>query len=168
MLHNRQNNKKINHLHEKCQRLVQNDKLSSYQELLENYGSVSVYQRNIQGLAIEILQIKHTQSREILLIFLHRQHRSRISEKSRLKDTFCEHSVSWFWKHLLFRTEKLGNCCGKNKWIHFSKQFQKGNQKLSTTKLPWQVSQALYKWCWFPWCLVVYFIFKVLALLFYC
>ena len=85
MLHNRQNNKKIKHLHEKCQRLVQNDKLSSYQELLENYGSVSVHQRNIQGLAIEILQIKHTQSRKILLIFLHRQHRSRISEKIEIK-----------------------------------------------------------------------------------
>ena len=66
MLHSRQNNKKINHLHERCLRLIQNDKLSSYEELLEKDGPVSVHHRNIQSLAIEMLQIKHDQSREIV------------------------------------------------------------------------------------------------------
>ena len=40
------------------------DKLSSYEELLEKDGSVSVHHRDIQGLAIEMLQIKHDQCRE--------------------------------------------------------------------------------------------------------
>ena len=66
MFHSRQNNKKIKHLHERCSRLIQNDKLSSYEELLEKNGSVSVDHKNIQRLAIEILQIKHGQSREIV------------------------------------------------------------------------------------------------------
>ena len=35
MLHSRQNNNKIKHLHERCLRLIHNDKLSSYEELLE-------------------------------------------------------------------------------------------------------------------------------------
>ena len=43
-----------------------NDKLSSYEELLEEDGSVSVHHRTIQSLAIEMLQIKHGQSREIV------------------------------------------------------------------------------------------------------
>ena len=47
-------------------RLIQNDKLSSYEELLEKDVSVSVHHRNIQSLAIEMLQIKHGQSREIV------------------------------------------------------------------------------------------------------
>ena len=66
MLHSCQNNRKIKHLHERCLRLTQNDKMLSYEEFLEKDGSVSVYYRNIQSLAIEMLQIKHDQSREIV------------------------------------------------------------------------------------------------------
>ena len=51
---------------ERLLRLIQNDKLSSYEELLEKDVSVSVHHRNIQSLAIEMLQIKHGQSREIV------------------------------------------------------------------------------------------------------
>ena len=47
---------------EKCLRPIRNDKLSSYEEHLEKDGSVSVHHRNIQSLAIEMLQIKHSQS----------------------------------------------------------------------------------------------------------
>ena len=65
MLHTHQNNKKIKHLHESCLGLIQYDKLASYEELLEKDGSVSLHHRNIQSLAIEMLQIKHGQSREI-------------------------------------------------------------------------------------------------------
>ena len=47
-------------------RLIRNDKLSSYAELLEKDGSVSVHHRNIQSLAIEIRPIKHGHSHEIV------------------------------------------------------------------------------------------------------
>ena len=50
---------------ERCLRLIQNDKRSSYEELLEKDGSVSVDHRNIQSLVIEMLQIKHGQSHEV-------------------------------------------------------------------------------------------------------
>ena len=43
---------------------IQNDRLSSYEELLD--GSVSVHHRNTQTLAIEILQIKHGHTHEIV------------------------------------------------------------------------------------------------------
>ena len=58
----------------------------------------------------------------------------------------CEHSVSWFWKELLLRPQKLRNRSGKHKWINFSKQFQKRNQKLGATKFQLQALQAVYKW----------------------
>ena len=51
---------------ERCLLLIQNDKQSSYEKLLEKNGSVSVHHRNIRSLAIEMLQIKHDQSREIV------------------------------------------------------------------------------------------------------
>ena len=65
MLNSRQNNKKINHVHESCQRIIQNTKLSSYEQLLEKKWSVCVYYRNFQNLAIEMLQINYGQSRKI-------------------------------------------------------------------------------------------------------
>ena len=66
LLHSRQNNNKIKHLHERCLRLIHNDKLSSYEELLEKDGLVSVHHKNIQSLAIEMFQIKNGQSPEIV------------------------------------------------------------------------------------------------------
>ena len=51
---------------ERCLRLIQNEKMPSYKELLEKDGSVSVHNRNIQSLAIEILQVKNGQSREVV------------------------------------------------------------------------------------------------------
>ena len=66
MLHSRQNNNKIKHLHERCLRLIDNDKLSSYEELLEKDGLVSIHHKNIQSLAIEMFQINHGHSPEIV------------------------------------------------------------------------------------------------------
>ena len=43
MLHSRQNNNKIKHLHERCLRRIQNDKLSSYEEVLEKDGSLEPF-----------------------------------------------------------------------------------------------------------------------------
>ena len=54
MLHSRKNKNKIKHLHERCLRLIHNDKLSSYEELLEKDWSVSIHHKNIQSLAIEM------------------------------------------------------------------------------------------------------------------
>ena len=66
MLHSCQNNNKIKCLLERCLLLIHNDKLFSYEELLEKDGSVSIYHKNIKSLAIEMFQIKHGQSTEII------------------------------------------------------------------------------------------------------
>ena len=50
---------------ERCLRLIQNDKLSSYEELLEKDRSVSVHHRNIQSCYV-MRQRKHDQSPEIV------------------------------------------------------------------------------------------------------
>ena len=58
MLHSRCNNNKIKYLHERCLRLTYCDKTSSYEELLEKDGSVSIHHRNILSLAIEMYKVK--------------------------------------------------------------------------------------------------------------
>ena len=73
MLHSRHNNQgfnscnnsKIKHLHERYLQLIHNDKLLSYDELLEKDGSVSVHHRNIQNLPIGMFHIKRDLSPEV-------------------------------------------------------------------------------------------------------
>ena len=54
MYHSRENNRKINLLHEICLRTIYNGKQPSFNELLEKDGSVSIHERNLQVLATEM------------------------------------------------------------------------------------------------------------------
>ena len=57
MCHSRLMNNKINRLHEKCLRIVYSDKTSSFKELLDKDGSVTIQARNLQVLATEMFKI---------------------------------------------------------------------------------------------------------------
>ena len=59
MCDSRENNRKINRLHERCLRTIYNDKQSSFNELLEKDGSVSIHERNLQVLATEMYKISN-------------------------------------------------------------------------------------------------------------
>ena len=66
MYHNKTYNNKINRLHERCLRLIYNDNLSSFEDLLENDNSVSKHHKNLQALAIEIFKVHTKTSPEIM------------------------------------------------------------------------------------------------------
>ena len=66
MCHSRTNNNKINSLHERCFIIVYNDKQSSFNELLEKDGSVSIHMRNIQILATEMYKLVNNLSPPIM------------------------------------------------------------------------------------------------------
>ena len=57
MCHSRENNRKIDRLHERCLRTIYNDKQSSFNELLEKDDSASINERNLQVLATEMYKI---------------------------------------------------------------------------------------------------------------
>ena len=59
MCHNITKNNKINRLHERCLRLICNDKKSSFEELLEIDSSASVHDRNFRAFATEIYKTYH-------------------------------------------------------------------------------------------------------------
>ena len=65
MLHSRRNNIIIRNLHERCFRLIYNDKNLSYEELLTKDGSVSMHHRNIQALVTKFYKIKNGLSPEV-------------------------------------------------------------------------------------------------------
>ena len=66
MCHSRTNNNKINRLHERCLRLINNDKQSSFDELLQKDDSVSIHMRNIQILATEMYKLVNNLSPPIM------------------------------------------------------------------------------------------------------
>ena len=66
MFHSRNLNNEINRLHERCLRVIYNDKTSSFEKLLEKNNSVSIHHRNIQTLAIEMYKVTNGLSPEIM------------------------------------------------------------------------------------------------------
>ena len=66
MFHSRTLNNKINRLHEYCLRIIYNDKLSNFEELLYKDNSASIYHNNSHALAIEMVKVVNGMSPEIL------------------------------------------------------------------------------------------------------
>ena len=57
MCHSRKRYHKINRLHEKCLRIIYNDRTSSYEELLSKDDSVFMHHKNLQKFVIEIYKV---------------------------------------------------------------------------------------------------------------
>ena len=62
MCRSRTNNRKINRLHERRLRIIYNDKQSSFIKLLEKDNSVSIHQKYLQILAIEMFKVSNSLS----------------------------------------------------------------------------------------------------------
>ena len=69
MSHSRFLNNKVSRLHERCLRIIYNDKRSSIKELLVEGNSVSVHHDNIHTLAIEMYKVTNDMSPEIMNVF---------------------------------------------------------------------------------------------------
>ena len=66
MFHSRLLNNRINKIHERALRIVYGDITSSFEELLNRDNSVTVHERNIQVLAIEVFRVIKGNSPEIM------------------------------------------------------------------------------------------------------
>ena len=66
MFHIRSLNNKINRLHERCLRIIYNDKHSNFEELLVKDNSVSIHHNNIHTIAIEIYKVANGICPEIM------------------------------------------------------------------------------------------------------
>ena len=70
MFHTRKLEKRMNHLHERCLRLVYQDNISSFEELLDRNGTVTFHHKSLQLLAIELFKHKNNLSKQLKDIFL--------------------------------------------------------------------------------------------------
>ena len=57
MFHSRALNNKITRLHERCLRVIYNNKNSSFEEPLRKDDSVTIHYRNIQANAVEMYKV---------------------------------------------------------------------------------------------------------------
>ena len=66
MFHKMSLNHKVNRLHKRCLRVIYNDGHSFYDELLNIDNSVSIHDKNLQILAIEIFKLYNGSATHIL------------------------------------------------------------------------------------------------------
>ena len=66
MFHSRRVNNKINHLHECSLHIVCKDNYSSYVDLVAKEKPFTIYERDIQSLAIELFKVKRNLSKVIM------------------------------------------------------------------------------------------------------
>ena len=66
MMHSSSLNSRINRLHERALGIIYNDHKSNFNELLKEDGSVTVHERNLQFLAIEIFKFNNGLSPAIM------------------------------------------------------------------------------------------------------
>ena len=90
MFHSRRLNNKINSIHERALRITYQDRISTFQELLNKDNSVSIHHRNLQVLATEMFKIHNGLSPDILNeLFVPK----RTSYNLRRNDTFERRQV---------------------------------------------------------------------------
>ena len=107
MFYSRGKNNKINQIHERWLRIIHNDKKSTFYELLEKDGSVSIHKRNLRLLACEMFKLKRDIAFELIkeLILPNRHHRWEL----RNSPDFAVPIVKSVHKDLnLLRSKKLG------------------------------------------------------------
>ena len=116
MCHSHENNNKINRLHERCLRIICNDKRSSFNALLEKDGSVSIHERNIKILAIEMFKVSKNlvlpQMHEILKLKYQPHYNIRCNSLfsgTLIKLVYTGTVYKYF---TIFRTKNLGYIAG--------------------------------------------------------
>ena len=98
MCHSRANNGKINRLHERCLRIIHSDKQSLFEMLLENDGSASLHNRNLQILATEMYKIKNNVLSPLIVTELFEQRNEQhydLRKKLSVHYTSIKNSISW-------------------------------------------------------------------------
>ena len=114
MCHNRTNNNKINRLHERCLRLIYNDKKPTFDDLLRK-RSVSIHIRNLRTLAVELFKVYKGSSPLIFSETFPIKQKNQYNIKSHSHFAIpCAKTVNYCLESLQYLGSKLFFYLGKN------------------------------------------------------
>ena len=91
MFHTRQINTRINNLHYRALRIIYQDEISSFEELLRKDGSVTIHNRNLQFLVTELYKVTKGIGPLLLAEIFPKNPNANLQDESvgsRLKSTF--------------------------------------------------------------------------------
>ena len=108
MFHSQLTNNKINRLHERCLRIVYSNNQPTFEELLEKDNTVSVHQRSLQFLAIELYQVLNGLSLDLMKdIFPLNDVSSHSTRNKRTFKSRCAETVRYGTNSLAYLAPKI-------------------------------------------------------------
>ena len=136
MFHSRKINNRINKIHERALRIVFNDNVSTFRDLLVKDNSVTIHERNIQVLAIELYKVLNNISREIMSTVFPLKDSIKYPMKNKFK-TRNVHSVKYGTESLAHLGPKIWALVPDNlKMIKSLKHFKFEIKKWIPVKCP--------------------------------
>ena len=136
MFHSRKINNRINKIHERALRIVFNDNVSTFRDLLVKDNSVTIHERNIQVLAIELYKVLNNISPEIMSSVFPLKDNIKYPTKNKFK-TRNVHSVKYGTESLAHLGPKIWALVPDNlKMIKSLKHFKFEIKKWIPVKCP--------------------------------
>ena len=135
---NRSLNNKINRLHQRCLRIVYNDKKLNFEDLLERDGPASIHHQNIRFLAIKMFKVSKGISHQIVKgVF---QFRDALPHQLRKQTDFqipFVHGVFSGTKSIKFLVPKIWEILPHEiKQLESLKEFKKAIKQWKPTSCP--------------------------------
>ena len=147
MCHSPANNGIINRLHERCLRLIYSDKQSSFQTLMEKYGSASVQNQNLEILATEMYKIKNELSHWIVTELFKTRNEQRYNLRNNSQFTIPPiRTVHHESKSISFLKPKISN--NANSIEAFKMQIKKWKPEKCAFQLCKLYVQKKCQFCW--------------------
>ena len=115
MFHDRNSNTKINRIQGRALRIAYKDNTSNFETLLEKDNSISVHQKNLQLLMIEIFKTKNQLNPPLMLeIFEEKALPYQLRCSSTLKSTKSENHMLWDRYSEVHGSKSVGKIANRN------------------------------------------------------
>ena len=141
MFHNRKLNHRINRLHERALRIVYKDDNASFEELLIKDDSVTIHERNIQTLAIELYKVAYGLSPKIMNLVLPLNSDANYPGENTFK-TYNTKTVSWGTETLAHIGPKIWSIVPNDMKQFSLSKFTKKIRKWKPIKCPCRICKT--------------------------
>ena len=128
MFHDRASTNKVNKIHERASKIIHKDSTSNFQELLSKSNSVSVHQRNLQLLLIEIYKTVHNLNPAFMTkVFEEKDVPYNFRENNSLALPKAKTTFLWHRHHQMYWKRIMADTANRNQRVPITRGFQTKN-----------------------------------------